>query len=322
MSHSAQDKTATYLSARTVLCVRDVQRTAAHYRAVLGFEVRFVLPGKYASVCRDGVEVLFQQSDRLAPLPGEPASIGEILIAVDGLAAARDALTARGAALHPRGNRPCFGYADLFVRDNNGYWLQFYEEPPDRSLYLVHPDLGQLPPEPALPAGYRLRTWQEGDEATVPPVVGAAFFGYPAMASYENFHRYLAQRGGFVPENIFVVEAPSGEAAGTTTARFVSAEEGRLHRVGVHPDHQGRGLGKALVFRALHHLAQGGIQTAYVGTQDSRLAAVSIYLQAGFRPVLDRAVFLQRWQRIPLYDLEETWAQVHEKLAAFRTGQR
>jgi N-acetylglutamate synthase-like GNAT family acetyltransferase len=137
------------------------------------------------------------------------------------------------------------------------------------------------------------------------------------MASYEHFHRYLAQRGGFVPENIFVIEAASGELAGTTTASFVSAREGSLHRVGVHPDHQGRGLGKALVLRALHHLAGHGVQTAYVGTQDSWLAAVSIYLWAGFQPVLDRATFLEKWQRIPLYDLEETWERVYARLAAF-----
>jgi GNAT superfamily N-acetyltransferase len=192
------------------------------------------------------------------------------------------------------------------------------ESTPERSIELFHPDLSVLPPRPTLPAGYRLRTWQDGDETKVPPILGDAFFGYPEMGTYESFHRFLARRGGLIPENIFVIEGASGEAVGTMTARFESPQVGRLHRVGVRPNHQGRGLGKVLAIRALQHLAECGAKTAYVQTESNRPAAISVYLWAGFQPVLDPARFFELRNEIPPYDLGETWDQIYEQLAAFR----
>jgi mycothiol synthase len=189
-----------------------------------------------------------------------------------------------------------------------------------RSLYLVHRDLSELPPLPALPAGYRLRTWQAGDETKVPPVLGDAFFGDPTVAAYETFRRYLEERGAFIPENVFVIEAASGQVVGTTTARFVSAQVGRLHRVGVQRKHQGRGLGTTLVLKALHHLAERDVHTVYVGTEDDKLAALSVYLHAGFRPVLDRADLYEGWRWSPPDDLGAAWAQVYAKLAAYQAA--
>jgi mycothiol synthase len=189
----------------------------------------------------------------------------------------------------------------------------------DRDLLLFHPDLSALPPVPALPDGYRLRTWQDGDETKVPPVLGEAFFDDPEMAAYETFRRYLEEKGGFTAENIFVVETASGEVVGTTTARFLSPRVGRLHRVGVRPAHQDRGLGKILTLWALHHLAHGGAQTAYVGTQESRLAAVAVYLHAGFQPVLSCCTIYEQTQRIPPDDLEQIWEEVYARLDEFRS---
>ncbi len=191
---------------------------------------------------------------------------------------------------------------------------------PERSVELFHPDLSNLPPRPALPAGYRLRTWQDGDKTKVPPVLGDAFYGRPFRGDYAHFHRFLADRGGFIPENIFVIEACSGKAVGTMTARFVSPQVGRLHRVGVRSKHQGRGLGKVLAHGALQHLAKGGAQTAYVQTENRRPAAISVYLWAGFQPVLDRATLMEQGLPIPAYDLAETWEQIYTTLAAFKRG--
>ena len=67
---------------------------------------------------------------------------------------------------------------------------------------------------------------------------------------------------------------------------------GLLEAVGTHPDHRQRGLGRAVVTFAAHHMAVAGMEWAIVANFASNAASGALYRSAGFRPwhVLDSYV--------------------------------
>jgi dTDP-4-amino-4,6-dideoxy-D-galactose acyltransferase len=60
--------------------------------------------------------------------------------------------------------------------------------------------------------------------------------------------------------------------------------------IGVHPDHQQRGIGRLLIDGALHHY-QDRCRSLEVGTQASNIPSVRLYERAGFRLIRSGYVF-------------------------------
>lgn len=64
-----------------------------------------------------------------------------------------------------------------------------------------------------------------------------------------------------------------------------SAGEGRpglLEPIGVHPDHRGKGYGKAITVAAVNALRDIGSSSALVCTQSAKTTAVASYVASGF----------------------------------------
>lgn len=59
---------------------------------------------------------------------------------------------------------------------------------------------------------------------------------------------------------------------------------GEVHVVGISPEYQGRGLGKALTVAGLHYLAQRGLQEALLYVDRHNTAAFTLYRSLGFSP--------------------------------------
>jgi ribosomal protein S18 acetylase RimI-like enzyme len=57
-----------------------------------------------------------------------------------------------------------------------------------------------------------------------------------------------------------------------------------LSRMTVHPDHQGRGIGAALVARAIDGYHQRNLRAVSLNTQSDNLASRRLYERFGFRP--------------------------------------
>jgi ribosomal protein S18 acetylase RimI-like enzyme len=57
-----------------------------------------------------------------------------------------------------------------------------------------------------------------------------------------------------------------------------------LSRMTVHPDHQGRGIGAALVARAIDGYHQRNLHAVSLNTQSDNLASRRLYERFGFRP--------------------------------------
>ena len=68
---------------------------------------------------------------------------------------------------------------------------------------------------------------------------------------------------------MLVTERPSGPVA-------------VIDLIGVHPEHQRRGIGRLLIDAALHHY-QGRCRSLEVGTQGSNIPSVRLYEGLGFR---------------------------------------
>ncbi|MEU2788766.1 mycothiol synthase [Streptomyces sp. NPDC007100] len=138
--------------------------------------------------------------------------------------------------------------------------------------------------EPALPEGVTVRTYQPGtDDAAWLEANAAAFAHHPEQGSLTQ--RDLDDRKAepwFDPKGFFLAEK-DGRLIGFHWTK-VHADEGlgEVYVVGVRPDAQGGGLGKALTAIGLRHLAGQGVPTAMLYVDADNVPAVTVYERLGF----------------------------------------
>jgi len=75
----------------------------------------------------------------------------------------------------------------------------------------------------------------------------------------------------------------------------LSANQGYLQRLAVHPAHRRSGLGRALGLDGLRWLRRKGVSEAVVNTQLGNDAALALYLSLGFRHEPIQLSVLHRW---------------------------
>ena len=102
-------------------------------------------------------------------------------------------------------------------------------------------------------------------------------------------------------DRIFIACDEDGAAVGTVAAWFGEGENraaGRVHWVAVLPEHQGRGLGRALVCHSVNRLIELGHTDAYLTTSAARLAALHLYDACGFRARIESREDRAAWGAI------------------------
>ncbi|WP_030906857.1 mycothiol synthase [Streptomyces sp. NRRL F-5126] len=139
-------------------------------------------------------------------------------------------------------------------------------------------------PEPYIPAGVSIRTYLPGrDDAAWLAVNAAAFAHHPEQGGMTQ--RDLDDRKAepwFDPKGFFLAER-GGELVGFHWTKVHAAERlGEVYVVGIRPDAQGGGLGKALTAIGLRHLAAEGLPTAMLYVDADNEAAVGVYEGLGF----------------------------------------
>ncbi|MFE7131279.1 mycothiol synthase [Streptomyces sp. NPDC057638] len=155
-------------------------------------------------------------------------------------------------------------------------------------------------PEPVYPPGVTVRTFVPGqDDAAWLAVNAAAFAHHPEQGSLTQ--RDLDDRMNepwFDPRGFFLAErgADAGGSDGTGGAGGAGGELvgfhwtkvhaterlGEVYVVGVRPDAQGGGLGKALTATGLRYLASEALPTAMLYVDADNTAAVTVYERLGF----------------------------------------
>lgn len=138
--------------------------------------------------------------------------------------------------------------------------------------------------EPVLPDGVTVRTFTPGqDDAAWLAVNAAAFAHHPEQGGLTQ--RDLDDRVGepwFDPKGFFLAER-DGRLVGFHWTKVHAAEHlGEVYVVGISPDAQGGGLGKALTAIGLRHLAAQGLPTAMLYVDADNTAAVTVYERLGF----------------------------------------
>ncbi|MEV5428279.1 mycothiol synthase [Streptomyces sp. NPDC052701] len=139
-------------------------------------------------------------------------------------------------------------------------------------------------PEPVLPDGVTVRAFVPGqDDAAWLAVNAAAFAHHPEQGSLTQ--RDLDDRKAepwFDPAGFFLAFR-GGELVGFHWTKVHAAERlGEVYVLGVSPEAQGTGLGKALTTIGLRHLKERGLPTAMLYVDADNEAAVSVYERLGF----------------------------------------
>ncbi|MGC5345703.1 mycothiol synthase [Streptomyces sp. DT24] len=138
--------------------------------------------------------------------------------------------------------------------------------------------------EPVLPAGVTVRTFVPGqDDAAWLAVNSAAFAHHPEQGSLTQ--RDLDAREAepwFDPEGFFLAERDGAIIGFHWTKVHADERLGEVYVVGIRPDAQGGGLGKALTAIGLRHLAAEGLPTAMLYVDADNTAAVTVYERMGF----------------------------------------
>ena len=166
-------------------------------------------------------------------------------------------------------------------------------------LVMLRRDLEEIPEFP-VPAGFTLRWYQPGDEASwlnihrladhyneISPELFAQQFGNDTLQ--------LRQRQCFLFD-------PSGHAIGTASAwfddNFDGGRIGRVHWVALVPQYQGRKLSKPLMTTICRRLRELGHERGYLTTIAARKPAIELYLRFGFVPLIRNELDHAIWSEV------------------------
>jgi ribosomal protein S18 acetylase RimI-like enzyme len=128
-------------------------------------------------------------------------------------------------------------------------------------------------------------SFQDEMDANVFPCLGS-------LAGCRDLMTAIRERPGFCPQATWLAAAevpqyePSGLAAGcVATIQGVIDEYGfgGIQNVGVVPEYRGRGLGRALMLKALAGFAAAGVRRAFLEVTARNEPAVRMYRALGFR---------------------------------------
>lgn len=156
---------------------------------------------------------------------------------------------------------------------------------PQVDVFMVNRDIAAAP-RYALPAGYAMRFYRDGDAAIWEriQIISDPFF----TAGVETLANSMPGDTPYLAERIMFLVDPAGEDIGTITAwddsEFDGTPMGHIHWVAIVPAAQGCGLGKPLMTTALDVMRRRGDTAAWLETNTARIPALNLYLHFGFVP--------------------------------------
>lgn len=97
------------------------------------------------------------------------------------------------------------------------------------------------------------------------------------------------------PDGVFVAEEEGGAVVGYVTTRLNPASGiGWIPNLAVDPAHQGRGLGRSLLERAIRFLRENGMAVAKIETLEQNPVGQRLYPSLGFTEVARQIHFAMR----------------------------
>ena len=157
----------------------------------------------------------------------------------------------------------------------------------DRTLSMAR-SLREPFPSPHLPPGFTPRPLAGEGEVGAYVATHRAAFGTENMTVEQRLAILRGPR--YRPELDLVAVAPDGTLAAFCVCGIDDAgnertgrKEGEIDIVGVHPDFQRRGLGRAMVLAGMRALGGQGMDVAALGVASDNRGAIRLYESAGFR---------------------------------------
>lgn len=152
----------------------------------------------------------------------------------------------------------------------------------ERTLLVLRLEMVDAPAE-SVPDGITLRSYEPADAEAIIEVNRRAFASHPEQGAMDraDFDRRTAN-DWFDPAGLFVAER-EGRVVGFHWTK-IEDDLGEVYVVGIDPDAQGGGLGKAVTARGLRHLWESGIRTVDLYVEGDNSPALAVYEGLGFRP--------------------------------------
>ncbi len=149
--------------------------------------------------------------------------------------------------------------------------------------WILRIGIDEEPPPPRLPSGFVLRRYRSGlDERQMFDVIETAFSAWEGREpnTFEDWKAQFLDRDEVRPE-LQVLAAAGDRLVGVAiNYDYAEDDEGWVQQLAVHPTHQGRGLGRAILqesFRGFHAI---GRRSCGLST-DSRTGALGLYEHVG-----------------------------------------
>ncbi len=159
----------------------------------------------------------------------------------------------------------------------------------DRELLQMRVALPLVPTNDAeLPPAVTLRTFVAGsdDDAWI-AVNNRAFAGHAEQGDWDRTTLAARRREAWFDPSMFVLATEAGRIIGFNWLRRHPAngpdpEAGEIYAIGVDPDAQGRGLGRALAIAGLARLEARGIRRGLLYVAADNAGAIELYRSIGF----------------------------------------
>ncbi|HEU5370316.1 MAG TPA: GNAT family N-acetyltransferase [Ktedonobacterales bacterium] len=155
------------------------------------------------------------------------------------------------------------------------------------TLHMSQPLNGAIPPSHT-PEGFTIRPL--AGEAEVAGYVALHRAAFGSMNMTEDWRRRALQAPQYIPALDLVAAAPDGSLAAFCVCWLSQrghdengSNTGQVEPIGVRPDLQGRGLGRAILLEGLRRLQAHGAATALVDSDGENEASRGLYEAVGFR---------------------------------------
>ena len=158
--------------------------------------------------------------------------------------------------------------------------------------YRMELDLRGPRPAAPLPPGFRWVPWADSLLDTFAAVKFRCFDTemdtdvFPSLGSPEGCRelmRAIRSRPGFCAAATWLVESPDGDRVATVQGILDENRYGGIQNLGVAPDFRGKGIGRAVLLKALDGFAAVGSRRAFLEVTAKNLSAVRLYRELGFR---------------------------------------